>query len=208
MSTEGTGLGIVGLELQGGVGLLECGLEVAAAPQGDGEVVPVVLVGGVGGGCALVECDGVLALAAERDSLVVDHLRQRKAGGEELEGVVGAGVVGGVEAGETEVEVGLECLRVRERYPGECGCGRGVIAGEVLLLTQGEQGCGVVGRGGDGGLEAFQGLGGGGGVDAADVVEGGKRNGAFAGAYEGLWATLKVGSMVRATFQAMEFSAS
>src|SRR5580658_7580900 len=37
------GLGIVGLELQAGIGLLERGLEVAAAPEGDGEVVVVVL---------------------------------------------------------------------------------------------------------------------------------------------------------------------
>ena len=64
--------------------------QIAAAPEGDGEVVVVVLVGGVGGGGTLVEGDGVLALAAERDALVVDDLGQREAAGEELEGGLSA----------------------------------------------------------------------------------------------------------------------
>ena len=179
--------GSLGLSFRAASASLERGLEVSAAPERDGEVVVIVLVGRVGGGGALVEGDGVLALAAEGDALVVDDLRQREAGGEELEGGVGTGVVGGVEAGEAEVEVGLEGLRVGERDLGERGCGGGVVAGEVLLLAECEEGCGVAGRGGDGGPEALERLGGGGCVDAADVVlEGGERDGAFAGAEEGL----------------------
>ena len=68
--------------------------------QGNGEVVVVVGVVGIGHRDLLEERDGVLALAADRDGLVVDDLGQRQAGGDELEGLLRLGVLVGVEAGE------------------------------------------------------------------------------------------------------------
>src|SRR5215469_9824011 len=44
MGTEGSGFGVVGLELQARVGLCQGGLQVSAAPECDGHVVAVVLV--------------------------------------------------------------------------------------------------------------------------------------------------------------------
>jgi hypothetical protein len=119
---------------------------VSAAEEGDGEVVVVVLGGWVGGGSLAEERDGVFALAAESDGLVVDDFRQRKAGGDEGEGLLGAGVVGGVEAGEAEVEIGLEREAVGGGYAGEGGGGGGEVAGGVLLFAECQQGVGVVGR--------------------------------------------------------------
>ena len=97
--------------------------EVAAAEEGYGEVVVVVGVVGVGGGGALEEGAGILTLAAGGYGLVVDDLGEREAGGYEGEGGCGFGVLGGVEAGEAEVEVGFEGEAVVGRDAGEGGGG-------------------------------------------------------------------------------------
>ena len=85
--------GVVGAELEGLIDLALGSGEVALAEQGDGEVVVVVGVVGVGGGGALKERDGVVALAAGGDALIVDDLGKRKAAGDEGEGCFGLGVL-------------------------------------------------------------------------------------------------------------------
>ena len=71
----------------------------------------VVGVVGIGGGGALEEGDGVAALAAGGDGLVVDDFGKRKTAGDEGEGGLGFGVFGGVETGEAEVEVASRARR-------------------------------------------------------------------------------------------------
>ena len=66
------GFVIVGFELEGCGYLVGGGSGVAAAKEGEGEVVVKVFVGGVEGCGALEEGNSVLALTAERDALVVD----------------------------------------------------------------------------------------------------------------------------------------
>ena len=80
------GFGVVGVELERGLDLARGAGDVAAAEQGDGEVEVVVGVVGVGGDDLLEERDGVLALAAVGDALVVDDFGQRQAAGDEGEG--------------------------------------------------------------------------------------------------------------------------
>jgi len=163
-------LGVVGAELQGGVELCRGGGGVAAMEERDGKVVVVVGIVGVGGDRLLEEGDGVLALAAEGDGLVVDDLGKWKAGGDELECLLRVGLLGGVEAGEAEVEAGFEGEAVVGGDFGE-GRGRGVVlAGGVLRLSEGEERGGVVARFGDGELKALQALDLAWGVGAADVV--------------------------------------
>ena len=193
LSAKFAGLIIVGLELEGSVGLLEGSGGVAAAVEGDGEVVVIVLVGRVNGGGLLEESGRIFALAGESDGLVVDDFGQRKAVGYELERCGSGSVVGGVEAGEADVEVGLERLRVGGGYLGERGGGVIEVAGGVLLFAEGEQGVDVAGGEGGGVLEALEGLSGGGGVDAADVVLEGWERDRAAGGEEGLLGYVEVG---------------
>ena len=76
----------VGPELQGQIDFAFGSCEVALAKQGDGEVVVVVGVVGVGGGGALKRADGIVALAAGGDGLIIDDLGKRKPAGDEGEG--------------------------------------------------------------------------------------------------------------------------
>ena len=149
------GLGVVGVEVEGGLDFAGGAGDVVAAEQGDGEVEVVVGVVGVGGDDLLEERDGVLALAAEGDALVVDDFGQGQAAGDEGEGGLGLGVFGDVEAGEAAVEAGFEGDAIGGGNLGERGGGGFILAGGVLLLAEGEQGGGVVGGLGDGGFEAL-----------------------------------------------------
>ena len=88
------GFGVGGLELEGLVDLALGSGEVSLAEEGDGEVVVVVGVVGVGCGGALEEGDGVVSLAAGGDALIVDDFGKRKTAGDEGEGGLGVGVLG------------------------------------------------------------------------------------------------------------------
>ncbi len=180
------GLGVGGAELESGVELVEGAWGVAAVEQGDGEVVVVVGVVGVCGEDTLEEGDGVLALTAGGDGLIVDYLGKRKAGGDEGEGSLGLGVLGGVEAGEAAVEAGLEGEAVVGGDLGEGGGGLIVLVGAIEGLAKGEERGGIVRGLGDGGLEALDALFGAGGVGAADVVLEGTEADASRGGEEGL----------------------
>ena len=80
------GFVVGGVEFEGEVDFALGGGQVSAAVEGDGEVVVVVGVVGVGVGGALEERDGVLAQAAGGYGLVVDDLGEREAAGYEGEG--------------------------------------------------------------------------------------------------------------------------
>ena len=102
---------------------------------------------------------GILVLVALGHGLVVDDLWERQAGGDEGEGGFGVGVLGGVQAGEAEIEVGFEGLAVVGRDLGQRGGGFIVVAVEVVLLAQGEQSGGVVGGVEDSDLQVLDALG-------------------------------------------------
>ena len=78
--------GVGGAKLQGQVDLALGSGEVASAQQGDGEVVVIVRVVGIGGGGALKERNGIVALAAGGDGLIVDDFGKGKSAGDEGEG--------------------------------------------------------------------------------------------------------------------------
>ena len=80
-----TASGSAGWSLRAWSSSLRAALAVATVEVGDGEVEVVVGVFWVGGGGALEEGGGVAALAAGGYALVVDDLRERKAGGDEGE---------------------------------------------------------------------------------------------------------------------------
>ena len=105
------GFGVGGAELEGLVDFALGSGEVASAEQGDGEVVVVVGVVGIGGEARWKRANGVVALAAGGDGLVVDDFGEGEAAGDEGEGGLGFGVFGGVEAGEAEVEVASRARR-------------------------------------------------------------------------------------------------
>ncbi len=143
----------------------------------DGEVVVVVLVGWIGLRGALVELEAVFALAAERDALVIDHLRQRKSGGHEGEGLFGGGVLGSIEARQAESEVGLQRQRVGGWDLRQCRRRGIVIALGVLLLAERQQRCGVAWCDRYGCLQTLEPFARGGCAGAANVVlEGGERD--------------------------------
>ena len=81
-----------GPELQGEIDFALCSGEVALAEQGNGEVVVVVRVVGVGGGGALKQGNGIAALSAGGDALVVDDLGKGKPAGDEGEGGLRLGI--------------------------------------------------------------------------------------------------------------------
>ncbi len=134
------GFVVGGVELEGEVDFALGGGEVSAAVEGDGEVVVVVGVVGIGVGGALEERDGVLAKAAGGYGLVVDDLGEREAAGYEGEGGFGVRVFGGVEAGEAEIEAGFESYAVVGRDAGEGGGGVLVVALDVLGFCRGLRG--------------------------------------------------------------------
>ena len=126
---ELSGFGVCWLELESAVGLAQRARCVAATEQRDREVEVVILLVRIGCGGALEERCAVFALAAQRDSLIVQHFRQRQTRGEEGKGLLGACVVGRVEARQTEVEVGLKRKTIVDwNFGKRCGCS-GVIAG-------------------------------------------------------------------------------
>ena len=127
------GIAVGGAELEGYLDLALGVGEVGAAQEGDGYVVVVVGVLGVGGRGALEEGCGIATLTAGGYGLVVDDLGEGETGGDEGEGVLGLLVAGGVEAGETEVEAGLEGAAV-----GGVDFGEG--DGRLVVITLGELG--------------------------------------------------------------------
>ena len=116
----------------------------------------VVGIAGVGCGYLFKEWGCVLALTACGDALVVDHLRQREAAGDEGKCGCRLGVFCVVEAGEAEVEAGFESYAVIGLDLCERGGGCIVLACGVLLLAEGKKRRGVVWRLGDCGLQALQ----------------------------------------------------
>ena len=164
------GLWVVPVQLQGLLHLARGSGDVAAAQQRDGQVEVVVGVVGVDCNHLYEERRGVLALAAGGDALIVDHLGQRQAGGDEGEGGGGLGVSRDVEARQPAIESGLQRKAIRGRHLGQSSCGSLVLKRRVLLLAQRQQRRCVAGRLGDRGLEALQPLVGGGRGGAANVV--------------------------------------
>ena len=166
---------VVGLEFERLTDLVHGGGGVSTTEEGQSKVVVKVFVGGVKGGCSLEQRNGVFALAAEGNALVVDDFGKGKAIGYEGEGGLCCRVVGGVEAGKTEVEAGFQGERIVFRNFAESCRSVGVTAICVLLLAQCKEGWSVVGRDFYGSLKAFEAFRGGGGVSPANVVfEGGQ----------------------------------
>src|SRR6266851_7965645 len=152
------GFGVGGLQLEGLANLSLGSGEVSAAEEGDGEVVVVARVVGVGGGGALEQGYGVVTLTAGGYGLIIDDLGEGEAAGNELEGGLRFGVPGGVEAGEAAVEAGFEGAAVGGGDFGEGGGGVVVVALGELDLAEGEEGGGIVGRVLDGELQALDAL--------------------------------------------------
>src|SRR6266851_3015170 len=187
------GFGVGGLQLEGLVDLSLGSGEVSAAEEGDGKVVVVARVVGVGGGGALEQGDGVVTLTAGGYGLIIDDLGEGEAAGNELEGGLRFGVPGGVEAGEAEVEAGFEGAAVGGRDFGEGGGGVVVVALGELGLAEGEEGGGIVGRVLDGELQALDALLWRDCRSAADVVLEGAEPDGSGGGEEGLLGYVELG---------------
>ena len=104
------GLAVVGTQAQA-LGQFRQGLGgVAAALEADGQVEVVVGRIGVGGHSLAEERNAVLALAGQRNSLVVQNLGQRQNASHAGKGLFGAGVVAGEEQRKAAVEAGLKSV--------------------------------------------------------------------------------------------------
>ena len=133
------------MKLEGLIDLLLGAGEVALAEEGDGEVVVIVGVVGIGGGGALEEWDSIVTLPAGGDSLIVDDFREGQAAGYEGEGRFCFSVFCGVEFGEAEVEISFESEAICFGDFGEGKGGLNVVSLRVLSFAEGQHGGGIAG---------------------------------------------------------------